>query len=120
MKKQPIYLLCRMADIKNKHVQVVDGYVVDLITDSGLIVKIGLNYQRPFWNATHYETGISCTLPVRYSPNHKGWKNKEDLLEALRKFDFEAWEIRCKDFNSECRKIIQEYKEGNINANNKI
>ena len=114
MKKQPIYLIMKMKDFKERHVEEVEGYVYDLLTDSGSIVKIGLHYIRPYWYATHYETGLACTPytnPEEYCPALK-WKSKEALIERLKQIDFKHLESVQKDFHNQCKQIIKEYKEG--------
>lgn len=72
------------------HVTEVQGHLIDLVDDYGNTSKIGLVFKRPFWHATHYETGLDCT-PWQHDSGgmpFKEWKNKDALIEELKRFDF--------------------------------
>lgn len=111
MKKQTVYLLC--GTMKDMRVVETKGEVIDLTTNTGFIVKIALLYKRPYYFATHYETGLDCT--PYYKPEDvtlclgKRWRNKDELIERLKLIDFERM-TQNEEYISMFTSKIEEYK----------
>ena len=91
MKKQTYWKAIR-GENKSIRFEEAQGYVIDLTDQRGYTVKIALEYLRPYWYATHYESGLSC-MPYRdikeYPHRSNEYKSKEELIEQLKQSDFE-------------------------------
>lgn len=106
MKKQTYWKACRNKD-KSIRFDEAQGYVIDLTDNYGYTVKIALEYKRPYWSATHYESGILC-MPYRdikeYPHTSNVYKSKEELIERLKEVDFK----KLIQGNTSLEKIIQQ------------
>lgn len=88
MKRQPVYQCMRQGTklwvIEKK------GYLFDIIDHKGTPVTIALVSKGHYWTATHYESGLDCTPYSDKGGYEKRWRNKEELLEAVKNIDFAA------------------------------
>ena len=91
MKKQTYWKAIR-GENKSIQFEEAQGYVIDLTDQHGYTVKIALEYRRPYWYATHYESGLSC-MPYRdikeYPHRSNLYKSKEELISNIKEIDFE-------------------------------
>ena len=107
MKKEKIYMsMGSMKPGREHYVRETEGYVFDV---NG--TKIGLIYRRPYWFATHYESGVDCTPPSDAGSYKRKWKNKETLLEKLQELNFDFDRICQRTDIKACIKMVNEYKE---------
>ena len=69
-----------------------EGYVIDLTDNHGYTVKIALDYRRPYWHATHYESGLSV-MPYKdikeYPYKSNAYESMDELISELKGIDFE-------------------------------
>lgn len=106
MKKQTVYQV--MVLEKRRWVVEKQGYLYDVVFPEGTIT-IGLVYKRPYWFATHYESGLDCTPYSDAGGYQKAWKNKDNLLEAVKTLNFYADGVleQAKPFID----LVNKYKE---------
>lgn len=104
MKKQTVYQTMRL----NTKVWVVEkqGYLYDIVYPEGTIT-VGLVFKRPYWTATHYESGLDCTPYSDKGGYKKAWKKKEDLLEAIKNINFHAYLHQAEPYIA----LVKRYKE---------
>lgn len=88
MKRENIYWCTRNPVTGNTEVLIKQGYLYNVVCDDGSAVNIGLVFVRPYWRATHYESGLDCTPYSDIGGYSKAWKKKEDLIEAIKKIKF--------------------------------
>ena len=104
MKKQTFWKA--MGSRKEPRFEEAQGYVIDLTDNYNYTVKIALDYRRPYWYATHYESGILCT------PLPKEYKTKDELIAKLKEVDFK----RCCEKNDTLNELKRQLDEIKNNA----
>lgn len=96
MKKQSYWKAIKNKD-KSTGFEEAQGYVIDLTDNHGYTVRIALEYRRPYWYATHYESGLSCA-PYRdikeYPHRSNLYTSKDELIRELKSVDFEKLSAR--------------------------
>lgn len=108
MKKHTIYQTMRPKKGRKPFVVETEGYLYS-ITGPCKTTMVALVYKRPYWFATHYESGMDCTPHKGRSPLAKHWTKREELLEALSKIPFGV--IEDTELAKNCTQLVQRYKE---------
>ena len=106
MKKEIIYQIVK----KEGKLCVVEaqGYLYRII-DSNAATTVGLEYVRPYWYATHYDSGLACTPYSDKGGYKREWKKKEALLEALKDVPLE--QIAAQPGVQKFTQMVNAYKE---------
>ncbi len=112
MKKQTYWKAIRQKD-KSIGFDEAQGYVIDLTDNYGYTVKIALEYRRPHWYATHYDSGLSV-MPYRdvkeYPQRSNDYKSKEELINQLKEIDLKRY-INGNTFLENLKQQLAEYKK---------
>lgn len=110
--KQTVYLLC--GTMKDMRIEEAKGEIIELTNNKGYTTRIALLCKRPYWYATHYETGLDCTpsKPGKYGFAEKTWR-KQELIEALKEIDFER--LLKPEYINKFKAKIEEYKTKGVN-----
>lgn len=107
MKKEKIYIsMDSMKPGREHYVRETEGYVFNV---NG--TKIGLIYRRPYWFATHYESGVDCTPSSGEWTFQRKWKSKEALLKKIQELNFDFERICQRTDIKACIKMVNDYKE---------
>ena len=114
LKKQTYWKAIRAKD-KSMTFEEAQGYVIDLTDNYGYTIKIALEYKRPYWYATDYDSGLA-TMPYRdikeYPQRSNVYKSKEELIDQLKQIDFEKY-IKGNTFLENLKRQLDEYKTKN-------
>lgn len=107
MTRQPVYRV--MTQGTKTWVIETPGYLYDINCPQGT-VRIGLIYKRPYWFATHYESGLDCTPYSDKGGYKKEWRSKDLLLEALTRIDFHRYLAQAQPYIDR----VNKYKGGAV------
>lgn len=108
MKKETVYWCVKQSGSKQLKVIEKEGYLYDVFCPHGT-VRVGLVYVRPWWRATHYESGLDCTPYSDSGGYNKHWRNREELLDAIKDIDFHARIHQAKPFIDAVNKYKEEH-----------
>lgn len=108
MKKETVYWCVKQPGSKQLKVIEKEGYLYDVSCPHGT-VRVGLVYVRPWWRATHYESGLDCTPYSDSGGYNKHWRNREELLDAIKDIDFHAQLHRAQPFIDTVNKYKEEH-----------
>ena len=88
------------------------GEVVDVTDNYGYTVKVAFEYERPYWRATLYESGLKCD-PYRdvaeYPHRSNQYKSKDELIENIKEIDFKKY-IKGNKFLENMTRQLAEFK----------
>lgn len=111
-KKETVYLIC--GTMKDMRVEEAKGEVIEIIDNYGFKVKLAVLYRRPYYFLTHYESGLECT-PIRTVDESgfgmKDWRNKDELIERIKQYNFEQATKRLQVFKDAIKKYKEEHKQ---------